>query len=119
MAEVLRNKSYTSNRLCFFFSCESDEAALNKIMKNVRGAIKTPRSKFNGNAFIGADNEDICPVYHEDVRHSDAAEVCKPNALLHTLHHGTIEIGIMIFFCRVAASELLLTAIRIPFSACT
>ena len=92
--------SYTSTKSLFFYSCLSDDAALNRILEILLEALKKSGNCLKGNSFTGIDEEVICPRCHEDIRYSDPAKTYRRKELLHTLHHGSIEIGVMDFFCR-------------------
>ena len=50
------------------------------------------------------------------MQYSDSAETYRRKELVHTLHHGSIEIGVMVFSAEIASNGLFMMASRILFS---
>ena len=84
--------SFVSPLPRFFFPCESDERTLEKLMSSIT-------TNDSCHPFLGIDPKMACSSCGMTISTNSATNFIKKEALLHTLHHGSVRIVVADLHC--------------------
>ena len=86
--------NYVSRKSRNFFPCQSEHAALILMLESVQRAHEIARTAVKRTTyFIGEDEDAYCENCKADVKFPEKENSCNRLIYVHSLHHGTFEIG--------------------------